>query len=138
MSKIRAYSIPKQKRYQLVGEFFDIVHSLNTKQEIIDFFIGLFTTSESLMMARRIQIAKLLIAGKTYFEIRRELGVGNQTINNVYKWLHERDDAYYKILDNYFNKLEKMDKKKKEAMYKSKNLLDRYPQHRLLKKLLGL
>ncbi|MEA2006741.1 MAG: YerC/YecD family TrpR-related protein [Patescibacteria group bacterium] len=138
MSKVKYYSVSKKERYQLVGEFFDIVYYLKTKKEIIDFFIGLLTTSESLMVARRIQIAKLIIQGETYEKIRKKLGVGCQTIQKVDRWLHERDGAYLNVLENYMNRAGGKDKRMIAKTYKPKELLDRYPQHKFLKKMLGL
>ncbi len=138
MSKVKFHSVPKEERYQIIGEFFDIIHFLRTKQEIIDFFIGLLTTSESLMMARRIQVAKLIIQEKKYEEIRKELKVSYQTIQKVERWLHERDGAYLKVLRRYFKKTEVEDKRQQQKKYQPERLLNRYPQHRLLRKILGI
>ncbi len=135
------HSISKEERFQLVGEFFDIIAGLKGKQDIIDFFIGLLTSSEALMLARRIQIAKLIIEGGNYEEIRKELNVGLQTIQSVHDWLHKRDGAYRKIMEKYLEKNKtKNEAEKREAKeyYTYDGLLDRYPQHRFLKELLGL
>ena len=139
MAKVKVYSIPKKERYELVGEFFDIVAELKTKQEIIDFFIGLLTSSESLMLARRVQVAKLLTEGKNFREIADELRVSPRTISTIYHWLHENDDAYEKIIKKYLNKnnSSKLGKKKYNSL-KYTSPLDKYPQHRLMKKILGL
>ncbi len=134
MAKVKVYSIPKQERYQMVGEFFDIVAQLKTKQDIIDFFIGVLTPSESLMIARRIQIAKLLTKGDNYRRVQNELKVSPKTIQSVYHWLNERDEAYKKLMLKYL----KTSKKKKRKIIYYKSELDKYPQHRLMKKILGL
>ncbi len=134
MAKVKVYSIPKKERYQLVGEFFDIVAQLKTKQEIIDFFIGVLTPSESLMMARRIQVAKLLAEDESYAIVKEKMKVSPKTIQSVYHWLNERDEAYKKLILKYLKTSEK--KKKKTTYYESE--LDKYPQHRLMKKILGL
>jgi len=136
MSKVKIYSISKKERMQQVGDFFDVVSGLRLKQEIIDFFIGLLTSSESLMLARRIQIAKKLIDNKGYEIIRKELKVSYQSISGVEKWLNAREGAYRKILTSWLDKNKR--KKKKTDSHKSGSLLDRYPQHRFLKELLGL
>ncbi|RTZ69010.1 MAG: hypothetical protein DSZ21_00690 [Tenericutes bacterium] len=134
MAKVKVYSIPKQERYQMVGEFFDIVAQLKTKQDIIDFFIGVLTPSESLMIARRIQIAKLLTKGDNYRRVQNELKVSPKTIQSVYHWLNERDEAYKKLMLKYL----KTSKKKKQKIIYYESELDKYPQHRLMKKILGL
>jgi len=141
MPKVKVHAIPKEERYRIVGEFFDSVSQLKTKQEIIDFFVGLLTSSESLMLARRIQIAKLLIEEKGYEEIRRELKNSYQTITRIERWLHERDGAYKKILKKNFTKIDKENTKKAkkaEGQYTYESLLDRYPGHRFMKEILGM
>ena len=134
MAKVKVYSIPKKERYQMVGEFFDIVAQLKTKQDVVDFFIGVLTPSESLMIARRIQIAKLLAKDENYSEVKKKMKVSPKTIQNVYHWLNERNEAYKKLMLKY---LKKTQKNKKQTRY-YESMLDKYPQHRLMKKILGL
>ncbi len=141
MARVNIHSISKEERFQIIGEFFDVIAELKGKQDIIDFFIGLLTPSESLMLARRIQIAKLIIEDKNYEEIRLELGVGLRTIQSVHTWLNKKEGAYKKIIERYLEKIKLKNKKreKKSRKYYTRNsLLDRYPQHRFLKDLLGL
>ncbi len=143
MAKVKVYSIPKQERYQLVGEFFDIITELKTKQEIIDFFIGLLTPSEALMLARRIQVAKSLTREQNFREIIEDLHVSPRTVSTVYYWLHEKDGAYKKIIKRYLKKAKvsvapsSAGRKISPYPYRTSDL-DKYPQHRLMKKILGL
>jgi uncharacterized protein YerC len=143
MAKVKVYSIPKQERYQLVGEFFDIIAELKTKQEIIDFFIGLLTPSESLMLARRIQVAKSLTNEQNFREIIEDLHVSPRTVSTTYHWLHEKDGAYKKIIKRYLKKSNtniisgRSNRKISSYPYNTSDL-DKYPQHKLMKKILGL
>ncbi len=137
MAKVKVYSISKEERYQLVGEFFEIVSQLKNKQEVIDFFVGILFSSESLMIARRIQIAKLIVEGYNYREIKERLKVSSQTIGMVYKWLHERDEAYKVIIKKYLKKVAKQKKNNSLPVY-NESELDKYPQYKLMKKILGL
>ncbi len=137
MAKVKVYSISKEERYQLVGEFFEIVSQLKNKQEVIDFFVGILFSSESLMIARRIQIAKLIVEGYNYREIKERLKVSSQTIGMVYKWLHERDEAYKVIIKKYLKKVAKQKKNNSLPVY-NESELDKYPQYKLMKKMLGL
>lgn len=137
MAKIKPYKISKKERQQIIGEFFDVVVKLKTKKEVIDFFVGTMTPSEALMFARRMQIAKLILKEGTYDSIRKELGVGYSTINQVDKWLLKRDESYRKVLEKYLpNDLNR--KRKNPAHEGIKKKLDRYPGHKLAKQLLGL
>lgn len=136
MPKVKISSISSREKYAIIGEFFEIISVLNSKKEIIDFLIGLLTSSETLMMARRIQIAKMLIEEKDYETIREELSVSNQTITKTDNWLNGRGEDYRYWINKCFKKA----KKKIESSQKQKHnmsLLDRYPQHRFLKELLS-
>ncbi len=142
MPKVKVSSIPKKERMKVVGDFFDVVHGLKTKSDTIDFLVGLLTSSESLMLARRIQVARQLIKGKTYDEIRKKIKVSYQTINGVEQWMNARDGAYKKILLKWMKreqeKIQRTTRGSKSSRRSYGNLLDRYPQHRFLKDLLGL
>ncbi len=140
MSKVKISSISKEERMKLIGDLFDIVYGLKTKSNTVDFLVGLLTPSESLMLARRIQIGKLLLEEKTYEEIRVKLKVSHHTISGVENWMNARGGAYRKILQRWLErkKREEARKEKRVNAYKPKGLLDRYPQHRFLKELLGL
>ena len=136
MAKVKPKNIPIEERRKIIGDFFGLISNLKTKQEIIDLFVGLLTPSESLMLARRLQIAKCIIEGDTFDDIRQKVGVGFGTISKVDIWLHERDEAYKRVIIRRWSK-EKNSQKKNKSGY-DRNLLDRYPQHRFLKGLLGL
>ncbi|GBE16660.1 trp operon repressor [bacterium BMS3Abin15] len=135
MSKVRPSSIDSKNKYRIIGDFFDLVSGLNSKKEVIDFFIGLLTPSESLMMARRIQIAKMLIDEENYEIIRKKLKVSNQTITKTYNWLYSRGDDYNIWITKHILKLKDNNKKYKNS--KNKSLLDKYPHHRFLKELIS-
>ncbi|NLC31436.1 MAG: hypothetical protein GX765_05305, partial [Candidatus Moranbacteria bacterium] len=55
MGKVQTKNIDKNERYKIIGDFYEIVTNLRTKNEVIGFFMGLLTPSEALMFARRIQ-----------------------------------------------------------------------------------
>jgi len=130
MAKVRINAVNQDEKYKIVGEFYDIVAGLKTKNEIIKFFVGIFTPSESLMIARRIQIAKLLLEGHNYEVIRKKLKVGFHTITQTHNWLN-KDEEYHRWIEKCF--------KNKKFIIVSKNYatnqLDKYPGHRLLKEL---
>jgi len=133
MSKVKYSKINKREKYQIIGDLYEIISSLNSKKEVIDFFVGLLTPSEALMMARRIQIGKKIIEGKSYEKIRRELKVGFDTIAKTENWVHGGSEEYSKWIEKRLK--ESMTKKSSSESYKS--LLDKYPGHKMLKKLLS-
>lgn len=133
MGKVRTHLIDKKERYKIIGDFFEIVSNFRAKKEVIDFFVGLLTPSEALMMARRIQIARMLLEEKNYDAIRRELKVGFSTITKTDQWLNNRGDEYSLWIKKCLRKIENRDIKTKTY---SESLLNRYAHHRFLKDLL--
>ena len=59
-----------------MGDFYTMVASLKDREEVKIFFKDLLSLSEIVMISRRIQIAQMLLEGKSYEEIRRELKAG--------------------------------------------------------------
>jgi len=45
--------------------------------------VGLLTPGEAVMMARRIQVAKMIVEGKGYNEIMKQMKVSCQTITKI-------------------------------------------------------
>jgi TrpR-related protein YerC/YecD len=132
MSKVRVYSIDKNERYRMVGDLFELIVNLRTKKEVIDFLIGLFTPSETLMIARRIQIAKMLLNENNSYEIiRKKLKVSNQTISKVEHWL-KNDEQKNKIIVTKLNQIKKYSKDSS-----GKSILDKFSHHRAFKELIN-
>lgn len=133
MSKVKPHTVDPKEKFQAVDSLFDVIMRLKTKQEIVDFFLGLFTPSESLMMARRVQIARMLLNDNSYDEIKRKLKVSSQTINSTDRWLHKGDEKYTAWLRSRVSEIENMKKTKNNLTYGS--LLDKYNHHRFIKNL---
>lgn len=134
MAKVRTDKINPREKYYVIGKFFDIVSDLGSKREVIDFLIGTLTPSEILMVARRIHIAKMIVGGESYEEIRKQLSVGYQNIASVQRLLQKKNSGYKKQIENQLQK-EKRESGKKGLDMKT-GLLKRYSQHNFLSELL--
>ncbi|PIP28388.1 MAG: hypothetical protein COX29_01390 [Candidatus Moranbacteria bacterium CG23_combo_of_CG06-09_8_20_14_all_35_22] len=132
MAKVKSHEINSKERYKIIGNFFDIIANLKSKKEVVDFFVGLLTPSENLMVARRIQIAQLLIEGESYETIKNKLKVSFQTITKTERWLHSEDENY----NSWLAKCLKIKPSKNNREIEKENLLDRYSHHRFIKNLL--
>lgn len=135
MGKVRVYDISLRERYDLVGELLEVISNLRSKRDTVDCIIGLLTASESLMIARRVRIARLLIEQKSYVDIRAELHVSTNTIANTERWLRRGHAKRQKILERHILKA-KGSVKQYSGKSGEKSPLDKYPQHRFLKDLL--
>ncbi|OGE83692.1 MAG: hypothetical protein A3B10_04530 [Candidatus Doudnabacteria bacterium RIFCSPLOWO2_01_FULL_44_21] len=71
---------------------------LHNPQEGAQFLRDLLSEPEVLMLARRLQIAELLLDGKTYQQIRADLKVSFGTIARVQTWLDLYGDGYRTII----------------------------------------
>lgn len=136
MAKVRTHLVDKEEKYRIIGEFFEIVSNLKTKDEVVGFFIGLLSPSESLMLARRIQIAEMLLEEKSYEGIRKKLKVGFQTIAKVYQWLYGENETYRKQIGSQLERKKRRNKKSNKR-FGDDSLLNKYAHHRLLKDLLS-
>jgi TrpR-related protein YerC/YecD len=130
MAKVSIYSVDKKEKKRIEEELFEIISHLRTKREVLDFLMDLFTESETLMLARRIQVAKMILDNYSYDEIKSKMNVGFQTIYRVERWL-KVDERRTKFIAEKMGK-SRTGKKVENRM--PKNGLDKYAHHRLLKK----
>lgn len=116
MAKFSLGKLPKQQRIQLIGEFYDVVASLKSREEVRAFFRDLLNPNEIAMLMRRVEIAALLCGGFTYEEIGKLTGVGKGTINAVQKKLlrEEKVGGYRKVVERL------LEQRKKNIQYQQK------------------
>jgi uncharacterized protein YerC len=88
MAKILPYSIPPKTKKELLKEFYDFICSLDRK-ETEDFFRDFLTSSEKIILARRLRVAKMLLQGYSSTNIRKKLGVGVSTVQFVTNWVKD-------------------------------------------------
>ncbi len=88
MAKILPHNLPKKQKKELLKDFYDLVATLD-REETEDFFHNFLTSSEKIIFARRLRIAKMLLQGHTQAEIRRKLGVGVSTVQFVQNWIRD-------------------------------------------------
>jgi len=135
MSKVRFYDVDKKERIRVIGELYEVIAELKSKDEVFRFLFGLFTPSEVLMIARRIQVAKMLLDKASYESINKKLKVSHQTTRKVEHWLKSDEDRR-KLINLKLNNI-----KKRSVLHRGRRQfgspLDRYPGHRFLKELLG-
>jgi uncharacterized protein YerC len=93
MGKIKVRELSKKELDALVKELRGALKTLRNTKDLEDILLKLLTPSEVVMTARRIQIAKRLAQGKTFDEIRSELGVGFPTIHHVGLFLRQHGKA---------------------------------------------
>lgn len=91
-------------RDPLVDKLFDAVLLLKTRDECYRFFDDLCTVGEIQAMALRLEVAKMLDAGKTYEEIAGETGMSTATISRIKRFLSYGSDGYRLVIDRLSGK----------------------------------
>lgn len=134
--------MPKEKRIQMIGEFYDIIDSLRNRNEVRLFLKSLLGPEEIAMFMRRIEIATLLSAKFKYADITKILGVGNDKISNVQRALQQDDNGYKiiikRLIEERKQRLRNVKKENKDRadMSPLSEAKKRYPAHFLLPNLL--
>lgn len=94
----RIPKLTKQKQEQLLISFCRVLAVLKTPEEAAQFLKDLLSRQEAEMLAKRIEIARLLIEGQTYEHIRNMLKVSHGTIARVNQWLATSGEGYRLIV----------------------------------------
>jgi len=105
----RIPKLSKQEQEELITEFCQALATIKNPQEAAKFLLDLLGTQEIEMLAKRLKIAKLLLEGWKYPEIRRQLKVSDGTTARVNLWLRMSGEGYRLIAERT--------KKKKEDPY---------------------
>ena len=78
---------------------FEAIRSLKTEEDCYRFFDDLCTIGELQAMTQRLEVARLLRAGKTFTQVSEEPGVSSATITRVNKCLAYGTGGYELALD---------------------------------------
>ena len=117
------HKLSKQQQNELFINFAKALATLKSSVEAANFIRDLFSKQESLMLARRLQIAELLNQGLTYAQIRKVMKVSENTIANVRVWLELYGDGYRTVLERTKTSEPKSD----EGPLSWRNIKRKYP-----------
>ena len=91
----------KQQLSPLLGHYIDNLWSaftlMDTKEEIGEFVRDLFTHTEYKMFAKRLEIARRLLAEQPYEDMMKELGVASHSVASISNVLAIRGDGFRKV-----------------------------------------
>lgn len=80
-------------------ELYNAILSLENEEECRLFFEDICTMKELETMTQRLQVAKMLLAGKTFNEIVQATGASTTTISRVNRCLNYGDGGYRNIIN---------------------------------------
>lgn len=80
-------------------ELYNAILSLENEEECRLFFEDICTMKELETMTQRLQVAKMLLDGKTFNEIVQATGASTTTISRVNRCLNYGDGGYKNIIE---------------------------------------
>lgn len=98
MARYDPERIPYPAQERLLNTLCEILCRLKTPSAVRNFLKDLLNRQERLMLVRRLQVAELLLDGKTYRAIQEHLHVGPTTIARVERWLNFGRGGYLAAL----------------------------------------
>jgi len=90
----RRQLLGKKEETQLIIDFCKTISSLTKIDDAALFVRDLLSKQELRMLAKRLKIAKLLIEGKTYEEIAKELKTSMGTVARINVWLAQSGEGF--------------------------------------------
>lgn len=94
----RVEKLSKKEQGELILDLVNAIVSAKSIEDAALFLQDLLTKSEMKILAKRLRIAKLLIAGMDYREIEQNLHAGHTTIAKIAAWLSERGEGFRKVI----------------------------------------
>ncbi|OGI27591.1 MAG: hypothetical protein A2359_04670 [Candidatus Moranbacteria bacterium RIFOXYB1_FULL_43_19] len=130
--RVRYQSLTEIEKKKFLGELYDMIALLKNRDEVKQFFKDLLTLSETVMVSRRLQIAKMLLEGYAYRDIQTKLKVGFTTIVSVERWLNQGFGGYREIIKRHKKQEKKFTEHEPALPFSMKHLRKKYPLHFLL------
>ena len=93
------YQTEPQLSKPLINQLCTAISGLSTQEEVLAFLRDALTLEEIEEISRRLEVARLVSAGKTYRSIAAETSVSTATITRIAYWLHHGPGGYRRALE---------------------------------------
>lgn len=90
--------VSNKDRNQIIYDLIYAIKGCRTIEEAASLIEDLLTESELEFISRRLRIARLLIEGKTYEDVRIKLHVSESTIAKIAAWLSDKGDGFRNVV----------------------------------------
>lgn len=88
----------KKMKTESIDGLFEAILQLRTIEECHAFFEDVCTIKEIVSVSQRFEVARMLIAQKTYLEIAEKTGASTATISRVNRSLNYGNGGYHIVL----------------------------------------
>ncbi len=119
--------LSKKEIDELFIDFAKALASLNNAVEVANFIKDLLTEQEVVILARRLQIARLLEQDYTYEQIHKVMKVGNSTVAKVHSWMNLYGDGFRMVLKRTKTQIENRESDKNPLSWSKHKR--KYPMH---------
>jgi len=130
--RVKYQNLTELEKKKFLGDLYDMIALLKNREEVKQFFKDLLTLSETVMVSRRLQIAKMLLEGYAYREIQTKIKVGFATIVSVERWLNQGFGGYRAIIKRHKKQDRKFGEYEPAPPFSLNHLRKKYPLHFLL------
>lgn len=96
--KVQYSRLSAKQRSEMEREWRRLLGELPNQENVINLLGGLLLPSERIMLSRRLQIVRRLLAGHSHLRIKSDLQVGIATIERVDQWLEQHFEEYKSVL----------------------------------------
>lgn len=100
MAKYTPYQkLNAEKKQEVLLELCHAIAVVKSLPEVAKVLGDLLSDQEIQMIGKRLQIARLLLAGKKYLDIKSELRVSQPTIARINLWLQQAGDGFRLLIE---------------------------------------
>lgn len=94
----RQEKLTQREQEDLLDDMLTAFQMIRDPEDVVLFVRDLFTAAEVKHLSKRLRIAKLLLAGKTYEEIGKELHTSHGTVAKIGTWLQEKGQGFRRVI----------------------------------------
>lgn len=127
----RISKLSEREQEKLLVGFCKVLATLKTPEEAAQFLKDLLSKPEAEMLAKRIEIARFLIKGFTYEQIKNTLKVSHGTVARVSEWLATSGEGYRLVVDRVKEEKSSSEEiiEEREKSVSWKQIKRRYPMY---------
>lgn len=123
MPRLSSIPVEAKRMAYFISNLWNVVTLIENRDEAVLFLKELLTPTEIRMIAKRVQVAKMLMEGYKYEDIKTHVRVTTGTISSVNNQLLYQDGGYRKII----TRLIEIEQKKQEKLEGQHGLFDPGP-----------